>query len=136
MGVVLSGRHRGAFLSRRRWPASWSIAFVALAAFHTDNSSDVDCAGFRVTPDRWASASYDERVDLQDGIAQCKTLENATRDTVIAALGAPDRDATGELDYNLPLPGEGDDRQVWRIYLDDATRVKSTQTESPETGAP
>lgn len=111
------------------------VAFVVLAVVHDDDTPGVDCSAFRVTPELWAKAGYDRRLQLRDGLTDCGQLIGQPDTQVIAMLGPPDRNAAGEIDYYLPF-GAGTDRQVWRIRLDDEARVTSSQVESPETGAP
>jgi hypothetical protein len=110
------------------------VAFVALAAFHDDDTSGVYCAAFRVTPDLWAKADYDGRLQLQDGMTRCGQILGQPDTQVIAMLGPPDGNAAGEIDYDLPFGQGRTDHQIWRIRLDDEAKVKSSQVESPPTG--
>ena len=112
------------------------VAFVALIAFHDDDSTSVDCDAFRVTPALWAKADYDRRVQLVDGLQDCDQIVGKSDTDVVATLGPPDRDGLTELDYYLPYGRGATDRQVWRIHLDADHRVKATALESPESGAP
>ena len=54
---------------------------------------------------------------------------------MIQKLGAPDRQTTKELDFDKPYPSSSEG-QVLRVYFDGDGRVKSTITDTPETGAP
>lgn len=112
------------------------IAFVALIAFHDDDSSSVDCDTFRVTPALWSKANYDRRVQLLDGLQDCDQVIGKSDTDIVATLGPPDRDDTVEIDYYLPFGRGSSDRQVWRIHLDADHRVRATALESPESGTP
>jgi hypothetical protein len=111
------------------------VALVAVAALRKDDTAGVDCSTFRVTPDRWAAADYDHRLQLREGLTQCRRIVGQPSTQVIAQLGPADRATGTELDYFLPYP-DSTDRQVWRISLGDGDKVTSTQLASPETGAP
>jgi hypothetical protein len=105
------------------------LAFVAIAAFDDDDAPGVDCASFRVTPDRWAAADYDHRLQLRSGLMQCDRIVGVPSTQVIAQLGPADRATTTELDYLLPYP-DSNGRQVWRIHLDGDDEVEATRIES------
>jgi hypothetical protein len=122
--------------SSRRWVAAAAAAVVVLVAGVVvlvaggDDTGGVDCATLRVTPDLWAAADYDRRLQLQKGITDCGQLDGQPDTQVVATLGPPDRNAADEIDYFLPF-GDGTDRSVWRIFLDDENTVKSSRVESP-----
>ncbi|MCW2982645.1 MAG: hypothetical protein JWR63_215 [Conexibacter sp.] len=111
------------------------VAFVAMAALRKDDTAGVDCSTFRVTPDRWASADYDHRLQLREGLTQCRRILGQPSTQVIAQLGPADRATGTELDYDLPFP-DATGRQVWRIHLGAGDKVKATQLASPQPGAP
>jgi hypothetical protein len=104
------------------------LAVVALTAGGSD-SADFDCETFRVTPAQWSAADYDQRRELMDGIEYCKLIDGRSRLDVQAVIGAPDREAPGEISYDLPYGGGSADRQVWRIAFDANGRVASTAVE-------
>lgn len=113
-------------------------AVVVVAAFAVlvvarggDDDASVDCGSFRVTPELWAKASYDRRVQLQRGLLDCKVLDGKPDTEVVATLGPPDRNGANEIDYLLPYGAGSTDRQVWRIRLDRDHRVASSTTETP-----
>lgn len=123
--------------SARRWVVVGAlgavvvVVLVVLVAGRGGDDSSVDCDTFRVTPEVWAKASYDRRIQLQRGLLDCKVLDGQPDTEVVATLGPPDRNGAGEIDYYLPY-GEGStDRQVWRIALDADHRVKGSTTETP-----
>ena len=108
------------------------VAFVVLVvARGGGDDASVDCDTFRVTPDLWAKAGYDRRIQLQRGLLDCKVLQGQPDTEVVATLGPPDRNGANEIDYYLPYGQGSSDRQVWRIALDADHRVKSSTTESP-----
>lgn len=129
--------------SSRRWVAAaaavvavLAVAVVAIAVLGDDDASDVDCSTFRVTPELWAKASYDRRLQLQRGLTDCGQLDGEPDTQVIATLGPPDGNGPGEIDYFLPFGPGPTDRQVWRIRLDHDARVTSSRIESPQGGTP
>jgi hypothetical protein len=97
------------------------VAVLALVVFH-DSSGDVDCAAFRVTPDLWAGADYNRRLQLREGLDACDRIKGQPDTQVIAQLGPPDGGGTAELDYTLPFPDDNG-RQIWRIRVGDDGRV-------------
>lgn len=108
------------------------VALVALLAAGGDGDrKSVDCDRFRVTPELWAKADYDRRIQLQRGLLDCGVLDGQPDTEVVATLGPPDRNGAGEIDYYLPFGRGSADRQVWRIQLDAEHRVKGTRTDSP-----
>lgn len=107
-----------------------AFAVVILASGGDDDAS-VDCDTFRVTPDVWAKASYDRRIQLQRGLLDCGTLDGQSDTEVVATLGPPDRNGADEIDYFLPYGQGATDRQVWRIFLDRDHRVKGSRTDTP-----
>jgi hypothetical protein len=108
------------------------VAFVALVlARGGGDDAGVDCDTFRVTPDVWAKAGYDRRIQLQRGLLDCKTLSGRPDTEVVATLGPPDRNGANEIDYYLPYGRGSTDRQVWRIFLNADHRVKASVTETP-----
>jgi hypothetical protein len=109
------------------------VALVALLAFSGGSSTSVDCSRFRVTPDIWAKANYDRRLQLREGLQDCDQVDGQPDTQVIAMLGPPDGGGTSELDYFLPYPDRSD-RQVWRIHLGDDGRVEGTELVSPTSG--
>jgi hypothetical protein len=125
--------------SPRRWVAAAAagavvvvLAFVVLiAANGGGDQKSVDCDRFRVTPELWAKAGYDRRIQLQRGLLDCRVLDGQPDTEVVATLGPPDRNGPSELDYFLPFGRGSTDRQVWRIHLDAGHRVKSSTTDSP-----
>jgi hypothetical protein len=126
----------------RRWLAAAAavavvlvVAFAALAVLRDDDAPGVDCATFRVTPDLWARASYDRRLQLQQGMSDCGQLIGQPDTQIVAMLGPPDHNGAGEIDYYLPFGPGASDRQVWRIHLDEDAKVKASQVESPPNGA-
>lgn len=127
--------------SRRRLAAVLAVAVVLVAAFAAlallsdDDSAGVDCATFRVTPELWARASYDRRLQLQQGMTDCGQLIGQPDTQIVAMLGPPDRNGASEIDYDLPFGPGGSDRQVWRLHLDEDAKVKASRIESPPSGS-
>jgi hypothetical protein len=108
------------------------VAFVVLiVARGGSDEASVGCGTFRVTPDTWARAGYDRRIQLQRGLLDCKVLDGQADTEVVATLGPPDRNGANEIDYYLPYGKGSTDRQVWRIHLDADHRVRSSTTETP-----
>src|ERR1700755_1002935 len=80
------------------------VAFAVLAVVNDsgDDSADFDCETFRVTPEQWSAADFDQRGELMNGIEYCKLIDNRSRLDVQALIGAPDRESAGEISYDLP----------------------------------
>jgi hypothetical protein len=102
------------------------VAVLALVAFHDDGTGDVDCSRFRVTPDLWAHANYDRRLQLREGLDACHRIAGRPDTQVIAQLGPPDGGTTAVMDYFLPFPANNG-RSTWRIRVGADGKVTGSQ---------
>jgi hypothetical protein len=92
------------------------VVVVALVVFGGDDGGGTDCSTFRVTPDLWAKADYNRRLQLRQGLEDCHRITGQPDTQVIAQLGPPEGGGTAELDYTLPFP-DRNGQQIWRIRV-------------------
>lgn len=79
-----------------------ALFVVVVVVMASSGGEDTDCDTFRIQAGDWQSASFSQRQDLADGLADCGTLDGRSAADAERLLGAPTRRDAGALVYAMP----------------------------------